>query len=163
MLMKDALSYIRQILDSNDIRYNENEIADTYRFYMTFGLQKSKLSSINVILNVTSDFDNPNECTRIESYAFIGIKADESCMAEMGEFLHRANYGMIFGCFEMDYDDGEIRFKMSINCDGTFPSREVIESLWYIPAIMADRYGNGILAVSLGLASAQETIEKIES
>jgi hypothetical protein len=161
--MEEAIAAIRQVLDSNDIRYNENENFGIYKFYMTFSLSQSKLSSIIVVLNVTTDFDNPDECLSITSHGLIGIKADESCMAEMGEFLHRANYGMRFGCFEMDYDDGEIRFKNSVNCKDDFPSHESIKNLCYIPVVMADRYGNGILAVSLGLTSAKDAIEKIES
>lgn len=163
MLMEEAIATIRQVLDSNEISYNENENSGIYKFYMTFALRKSKLSSLPIVLNVMADFENPDECLSITSHGLIGIKADESCMAEMGEFLHRANYRMRFGCFEIDYDDCEIRFKFSVNCKDDFPSHESIKNLCYIPVVMADCYGNGILAVSLGIASAKDAIEKIES
>ena len=69
---------------------------------------------------------------------------------------------MIFGCFELDYDDGEIRFRISLNCNDGLPGPSVLEDLWDLPAMMAERYGNGIIAVSMGMLSAEEAIKRIE-
>src|SRR5688500_15171463 len=38
---------------------------------------------------------------------------------EMALFLTRANWGMVIGAFEMDLDDGELRFKTAIDVEGT--------------------------------------------
>jgi len=36
----------------------------------------------------------------------------------VAEFINRANYGIIIGNFEMDFADGEIRYKTSIDVQG---------------------------------------------
>ena len=33
---------------------------------------------------------------------------------EVAEYLHRANYGLLLGSFEMDYDDGDVRFRSAM-------------------------------------------------
>lgn len=38
-------------------------------------------------------------------------KGDAATMKRTAEFLTRANYGLVFGNFEMDMHDGEIRYK----------------------------------------------------
>lgn len=158
--MEQAVATLRDILESSELRYIYDD--ENIAFMLNFSLRKAKLSSVRIVVRVVPDRRNPDECMRISSHGIIGIKADEDCMAEMAEFLHRANYGMIFGCFELDYRDGEIRFRTAINCVDFLPGSDAIEDLWGLPAMMAERYGNGILAVSMGLLSAEEAIERIE-
>lgn len=67
-------------------------------------------------------------------YAFSPIEAninDEETMAELAEYFTRANYGLRNGNFEMDYDDGEIRYKTHVDFDGLIPSYEVIKNSIY--------------------------------
>lgn len=33
---------------------------------------------------------------------------------EVAEYLHRANYGLLLGSFEMDYDNGDVRFRSAM-------------------------------------------------
>lgn len=158
--MEQAISTLRDILDENKFHYNFDEKQNT--FSLSFSLNKSKLSSVRVLVRVVPSKTEPDFCFRIVSYGMIGIKADEDSISEMSEFLHRANYGMIFGCFELDFDDGEIRFRVNFNCSEGLPGSETLEDLWDMPAMMMDRYGNGILAVTMGLLSAEEAIARIE-
>ena len=160
VLMEQAVEAIREILEENDYRYTFDE--ENATFILHFSLSRSKLSSVRVIVRVVPDYENPDECFRITSFGLSGIKADEDSMAEMAEFLHRANYGMFFGCFELDFDDGEIRFRTSFNCREGLPGPETLEDLWDMPTMMMNRYGNGILAVTMGLLSAEEAIKRIE-
>jgi len=43
------------------------------------------------------------------------------------KFLTRANYGMMIGNFEMDFTDGEIRYKTSIDVEGDKLSSALIK------------------------------------
>lgn len=158
--MIEAITTLREIMEDNDLHYIFEEKKNT--FTLNFSLNNSKLSTVRIIIRVIPGQKNPDVCFRITSHGLIGIKADDDCMAEMSEFLHRANYGMVFGCFEFDHDDGEIRFRVSINCIDDLPGPDTLEDLWDLPAMMMDRYGNGILSVSMGLLSPEEAIERIE-
>ena len=158
--IEQAIFALRNLLEENGFRYNFDENRNAIS--LNFSLDKSKLASVRILIRVVPSQTDPDNCFRITSFGVIGIKADEDSIAEMAEFLHRANYGMIFGCFELDYDDGEIRFRISLNCNDGLPGPSVLEDLWDLPAMMAERYGNGIIAVSMGMLSAEEAIKRIE-
>lgn len=96
------------------------------------------------------------------SYAYCPLNADD-CKTEMAEFVTRANYGLINGNFEMDFRDGELRYKCFVNCDETIPGKETIKDSIYVPAAMFKRYGDGIVSVMFGVKSARDAISDCES
>jgi hypothetical protein len=49
----------------------------------------------------------------------------------VAEFLTRANSGMVIGNFELDFADGEIRYKTSIDVEGDKLSYAIIKRLVY--------------------------------
>ncbi|MGB1288593.1 MAG: YbjN domain-containing protein, partial [Aggregatilineales bacterium] len=51
-------------------------------------------------------------------YAVCGIKAPEMRRLSVAEFIGRANYGMIIGNFEMDFGNGEVRYKCAVDIEG---------------------------------------------
>lgn len=163
VLMEDAVAAVRNMLEERDVHYTVDNVRDLfYVFSVGFNLSHTKLSSANVKISVIPSKKNPELCNRIISYATIGIKADEDCLQEMAEFLHRANYGLAFGNFELDFDDGEIRYKMALNCVDAMPGADAVEDMLYLPLSMFERYGDGILTVAMGLAEPEEAIQKIE-
>ena len=81
----------------------------------------------------------------------------------MAEFLCRANYGLANGNFELDFRDGEIRYKCFVNCDETVPGKETIKDSIYVPARMFTRYSEGILAVLFNMKSAEQAVKDCES
>ncbi|MBO4400485.1 MAG: YbjN domain-containing protein [Selenomonadaceae bacterium] len=161
--MEEAVSAVREMLEDREVRYSLDNIREMfYVFSLGFNLSHTKLSSANVKISVIPSKKNPEYCHRIVSYATIGIKADEDSIHEVAEFLHRANYGLAFGNFELDFDDGEIRYKMSLNCVDSLPGEDAIEDVLYLPLSMFERYGDGILTVAMGLAEPEAAIKKIE-
>ena len=75
------------------------------------------------------------------------VHAPEDKRAAMAEFLTRANYGMMLGNFEMDYADGEVRFKTSIDCEGGTLVPRMIDNLLTNNLVSMDRFFNGLMAV----------------
>ena len=65
----------------------------------------------------------------------------------MAEFITRANFGLIIGNFEMDLNDGEVRFKTSIDVDGDRLSAALLKQLVDVNLEMMDKYLPGMLAV----------------
>ncbi len=45
-------------------------------------------------------------------------------------FITRINYGLMIGNFEMDFNDGEIRYKTSIDFEGTDLNEPLIDNLF---------------------------------
>jgi len=81
----------------------------------------------------------------------------------IAEFITRANYGMIIGNFEMDFSDGEVRYKTSIDVEGGELAPQMIKSLIYANVLMMNRYLPGIMSVIYGGTDPAEAIAKVES
>src|SRR3972149_5772185 len=59
-------------------------------------------------------------------YSVCPINVPKERQPAVAEFLTRANYGMIIGNFEMDYSDGEVRYKTSIDVEGVELGRSLV-------------------------------------
>jgi hypothetical protein len=65
-------------------------------------------------------------------------------------FLTRANYGILHGNFELDLDDGDLRYKTSIDVRGAELTEQLLDNLVIANVSMFDRYVPGIEAVVRG-------------
>lgn len=95
-------------------------------------------------------------------YALAPIKVAEPQRLAIAEFLTRANYGMYIGNFELDLNDGEIRYKSSLDFEGIELSFDLIRNAIYPAVRLLDRYLPGILQVAFGGVSPAEAIKAIE-
>ncbi|NJN85625.1 MAG: YbjN domain-containing protein [Leptolyngbyaceae cyanobacterium SL_7_1] len=95
-------------------------------------------------------------------YSICPISAPEDSRSPIAEFLTRANSGIILGNFELDFEDGEIRYKTSIDVTDDFLSQALIKQLVYANVSMMDEYLPGIQAVIAGEATPLEAIQAIE-
>lgn len=90
------------------------------------------------------------------AYGCIEMNVNEAYRREAALYLTWVNYRINFGNFEMDMQDGEIRYKYPVDCDNIEPSFEIIDRSIGIPVGMFSRYGDGLLKVMFGMASAEE-------
>jgi hypothetical protein len=81
----------------------------------------------------------------------------------ISEFIARANYGLTIGNFELDFRDGEIRYKTSIDIENDNLNFTCIQNLVYTNLKMMDEYFSGIFSVIHGHASPMSAIEQIEN
>lgn len=96
-------------------------------------------------------------------YSLCPVDAPEERRLAVAEFLTRANYGLILGNFELDYEDGEIRYKTSIDVADDRLSPELIRNMVYTNVLVMDRYLPGIMRVIYGQVPALEAIQEVES
>ena len=96
-------------------------------------------------------------------YSVLDTRVSEEKRPAMAEFLTRANYGMIIGNFEMDYSDGEVRYKTSIDVDNDRLTIALVRTLVYMNVLLTDKYFPGIMKVIYADASPAEQIEEIEA
>lgn len=157
-----AKSYSAEI--ANEIsRFLENETGacpfDAERGYFHFGT-KISASMKNVRFHVCVD-DN-----EYWVYAVFPISADAgnaAQMTKMAEFISRANYGMHNGNFELDFKDGEIRYKSYVNCEGILPTQEMISASICCPATMLSVYSDGMIRALFTDMTAAEAVKRCES
>jgi hypothetical protein len=96
-------------------------------------------------------------------YSVCPLNVPRDRLAAAAEFVTRANYGMIIGNFELDYTDGEIRYKTSIDVEGDSLSAPLVKQLVYANVLIMDRYLPGLMRVIYGDSTPLEEIERIEA
>ena len=87
-------------------------------------------------------------------------KIPEPNRQAVGEFLHRVNYRLRAGNFEMNYNDGEVLFRMFIDVEDMNLSRAVLERVIVLPVLMLDRYYIAIMAICFGDDTPEQAFEK---
>ena len=142
---------VKDYLDKNDWHYTFEDDRGLFRCGVNL---KGKLSSCRLIIDVKDKV--------ILNYAAIDTKASEDVRDKVAEFLTRANYGLTYGNFEMDYEDGEVRYKMTVDCENQLPGYDVLDRMVVMPALMFQRYGNGLLAVMFGFSDPKSAVESSE-
>ena len=151
---EELANLVKKYLVDDDWHFSFHENTGVFDFGL---MVKCKLQKINYIVDVREN--------AIVVYGLCPISADHTdsnMMAQMAEFLCRANYGLQNGCFELDFRDGEIRYKSFIDCDDMVPSFEVIQNSIYCTAGMFQRYAPGIVDIIFSGCTAKAAIEKCE-
>jgi hypothetical protein len=80
-------------------------------------------------------------------YAIAEATVPEERRTDVARELHRINYGLYLGNFELDLEDGEVRFKASVDFGGTPPTPELIRPLLAAATMTATRYLPDVEAV----------------
>jgi hypothetical protein len=95
-------------------------------------------------------------------YSICPIAIPKTKRTKLAEFITRANYGMTIGNFELDYTDGEIRYRTSIDVEGDKLTAALIKRLVYTNVAMMDEYLPGIRAMIEAGLSAEAAIQLSE-
>lgn len=93
----------------------------------------------------------------------MNLKVEPDRFAAVSEFITRANYGLRNGNFELDYADGEVRYKVYITSEfGDIPENIVRDSI-YTGIYMIERYGRALLRLILIGGDPAAYIQSIEN
>lgn len=95
-------------------------------------------------------------------YAVAPVKVPENSRVTIAEFIARANYGLRIGNFEIDFSDGEVRYKSSLDFEGATLSPALIKNAIYPAVQTMDRYLPGMMMVVYGGQSAEVAISQVE-
>ncbi len=95
-------------------------------------------------------------------YVVMPVRAPVNMRVAVAEYITRANYGLRIGNFEMDFDDGEVRYKSSIDFEDMELTPSLIRNTIYPAVQTMDRYLPGVLSVIFGGKSAEDAIAAIE-
>lgn len=151
----EIVNCIREFLEKDDWHFS---------FDSDKGIFKFGVSVRNRLKNVRCRILVHDDCYTVYAISPIGPDEDnKEMMNNMSEFICRANFGLRNGNFEMDFMDGEIRYKTFVNCgnDAT-PASEIIEKSIYTPVAMFDKYGSGITDIIFQDVGAAKAVAKCE-
>ncbi len=103
-----------------------------------------------------------NEQEQFVFYSIFPVRTPDDKMSEVAEFITRANYGMIIGNFELDYGDGEIRYKTSVDVEDMEISEPLVRHLVYANVLTMDKYFPGLMRVLYAGINPVSAIEEVE-
>lgn len=83
-------------------------------------------------------------------------------IAAAAEYITRANFGLTFGNFEMDCDDGTVLFRTSVPLEENGLPYAMVKHIIYGNCSLLDRYLPGLMAVAFGDVPPEEAIRRIE-
>lgn len=150
MKTEQIVDTLRDYLDDEGFHYD----FDAERNVIKLGFNlKCRLKEVKMYIKVKEDF------YLVQAEAL--INGDPENLGELLKYLAMANFGLIVGNFEIDVEDGEIRYKTYVPCEDleTLP-KPIIEESIFCPCRMFDRYGNGIAALAMGFSDAETEYKK---
>ena len=138
------------------------EIHNEIAFIGGIGGLKGKISDLKFYIIVGDE--------NVTCYHIAPVKAPVEQRSAISEFITRANYGLTNGNFEMDFNDGELRYKTNVsqhdllrNDTAAFRSMRI---LMMLGPTMWQRYGDNIATLLFGFSadkSVEELVEQCEN
>jgi len=82
-----------------------------------------------------------HESQHLLVYSILPENAPEDRRPRIAELFVRINYGLVLGNFEMDWEDGVLRYKTSMDIEDITPTATVLRNLIFSNFLFsADRY-----------------------
>lgn len=138
-------------LEANDWRYSENAEKGYYSLQI-----ECDPGSVRMIL----DIDETEGTNFLLVYVLYPVRVPEARRQAVMELITRSNYKMTLGNFEMDFGDGEIRFRMSLDLVGQEFTDESIERVFTYSLRMGNRLYAPMLGVAFGEIAPSDAIER---
>jgi hypothetical protein len=103
------------------------------------------------------------EQSQLVFYSIFPIRTPLEKRKSMAEFITRANFGMVIGNFELDFSDGEVRYKSSVDFEEIGLPDKMLENLIHANILTMDRYLSGLYAIIYSDRDPAEVINEIET
>jgi hypothetical protein len=124
--------------------------------YVSFGL-RLRDGSVRVVVDATEGAG----WSRVLVYCIYSTFVPEQRRRAVSEAIARINYATIFGNFEMDLKDGEVRVRTVLEGDG-FVGEPMIDRAVRKSLDLADQYQSALLAIAFGNESPENILEMTE-
>ena len=150
----EVATSVRNYLENDKWNFSFDEVKGVFRFDLKVGGRINKITYTILI-------GNNNFIVYTTLPIAVNVN-DTEMLNRMMEFEIKVNHNDLNnGHFELDMEDGEIGYKIFVDCtDGNIPSEEIIKKSIYCPATVFERYTEGILSIIFYDSTADEAIEK---
>lgn len=134
------------------------------------GWSFTRPSPLAIVYSVTGDraaYDGlvvTGETIRMVTvYCAIGARVPADRRVAVAEAIARANFGLPSGGFELDFSDGELRYKVGLDFDGGVFTPAIAHDMIGLSIYMCDRYHDALMRVAFGDEEPATAIEQAES
>jgi len=146
-----ALEFLASTLRASGLELTEHPEQQA----VSFG-HRSEVGDWEVFCRIRSPY------SQIVIYSIHPYATPEHTRGTMSELLTRANYGLVIGNFELDLEDGEVRFKTSLDFSGDRLSGALIAMLLQHNLEGFARYRPAVDAVMTGGTNLQLLLDRVE-
>ncbi|APZ93242.1 YbjN domain-containing protein [Fuerstiella marisgermanici] len=98
----------------------------------------------------------------LQSFVYPAFRVPEGSRPDIAIAVSRANYGLKVGKFELDMNDGELRYQAALLFDGDLPADKVMDRVVYVGLSMMDRYMPAFMSVIYGNEPARDAVALVE-
>ena len=146
---KSLFDRVAGYLDANDWHYT----ADTEKGFFSMGC-RIKDASVRIVIDVFE----ADDWRRLLTFSTYPVMVPEHRRSAVIEALTRINYQLIYGSFEMDLADGEIRFRTVVEAEKDLDDA-MIDRVLNANLNAADRYFAALMTITYGNASPATVID----
>ena len=104
-----------------------------------------------------------DELEQVGCLCIFGSRVPPDRRHAMAEMVTRANYGLRIGNFEMDFTDGELRFRAGVDVEGGLLGAEMVHNMIGLSLSMNDRHHDAFMRVMFGDAEPQDALATIDA
>lgn len=149
--MNSAYDKLIQHLDEHEVRYLTG--SDQRSIFADF---HGDVGVYRIVATVNAD-DN-----LFQVFGQSPLRVPQGCRAAVAETVARANHGLKIGKFELDVDQGDLRYQASQLLTGDDLTGEVIQRLIGATISLLDRYLPAVLSVIYGNELPKDAIRAVE-
>jgi hypothetical protein len=141
-----------KFFEENDWPFSQNEMESI--LYMRYEGESGNWDCVAKAREIPS---------QLVFYSICPANVSQKKRIEIAEFLTKVNYGLIVGNFEMDFQDGEVRYKTYvINGENNPLNSELIGQLIFVNVMTMDKYLPALMSVLYANVPIDQAIQQIE-
>ncbi len=145
--MSLAFQQLTQLMDEQDYRYRQRGEEETISADF-----KTRVAAYHVVMKVETEFE------MFQIFGYAPVVMPEGARRAIAEAVTRANYGLRVGKFELDMNDGELRYQVAHILTGGNLDPVVADRCIGTTMAMLDHYFPAMLSIAFGNEPAEEAI-----
>ncbi|KAL7560214.1 hypothetical protein ACA910_003295 [Epithemia clementina (nom. ined.)] len=153
------LDQVRSYLTQSELSFQVNDRRTSWLDASTYGSVIVTLTLTGHASSYKTFLDLKPQDHRLAVYIETPVKIPMAQRAAATEYLMRVNYSLALGNFELDFRDGEVRFRCVIDLEGSALSQEMVRTNVMVSAATTDRFFPGLMAVVFARQSPMTAYE----
>lgn len=133
----------------------------TYTTDEELNLLKFGISGDHAAYNCAIFVDDDTRLVTMIAQSALRIPLEERAPA--CELLMRANHGLIFGNFDLDFNDGEVRYKVSIDVEGGSLGVPAVQSMITVALDMYELWYPPLMKVVYGGVTPEDAVTEVNA
>jgi hypothetical protein len=96
----------------------------------------------------------------IACYGILPVQVAPERRLSVAEAIVRINQGLRIGCFDLDFDDGEVRFRVGCDVEGGALTQHMALTMFGAVSGSVDRFGPALMSVIFGQVSPEDAARR---